>query len=105
MNPAFIILVVFLTAASIQAQSSVQIVWAKIRVTSPWKDYPTRTLSDLPKNATDKTDSGLSQFGGLLARKVQATGFFYSTNIDGRWWLIDPQGCLFLPIQIRIVRQ
>lgn len=85
-----------LTTASVEAQLSARLVWAKIHVTSPWKAYPARTLSDLPRNVTNTVDSGLSQFGGLLARKVQATGFFYSTNMDGRWWLIDPEGCLFL---------
>jgi hypothetical protein len=87
---------VVLAAASVQAQSGGRVVWAKVRVASQWKAYPTRTLSDLPVNAAGNVDSGLSQFGGFLSHKVQATGFFYSTNIDGRWWLVDPEGCLFL---------
>ena len=28
--------------------------------------------------------------------KVEGSGFFRSENIDGRWWLIDPDGHLFL---------
>ena len=69
---------------------------AKTTVTGDWKKFSTRTLSDLPAVATNNADSNLSRFGGLLARKVKATGFFYATNLNGRWWLVDPDGCLFL---------
>jgi len=96
MKPVLAILAVFLVSASLQAQSDVQMVQAKIRVNSQWKSYPTRILQDLPAGVTDSTDSNLSQYGGLLAQKVKATGFFYTTNYNGRWWLVDPEGCLFL---------
>src|SRR5690349_902106 len=69
---------------------------AALKSEGPWKQYPTRTLEDLPAAATAKPDSGLSQYGGLLARKVKATGFFYPAKLDGRWWLVDPEGGLFL---------
>lgn len=61
-----------------------------------WKNQPTRTLDDLPAFIREKSDSGLSQYGGLRARKAKTTGFFYPAKIDGRWWLVDPEGCLFL---------
>jgi hypothetical protein len=41
-------------------------------------------------------DTGFSQYGGWLARKEKATGFFYPKQIGDRWWLVDPEGCLFL---------
>mgnify|MGYP001547798493 CR=1 FL=1 len=69
---------------------------AKAEITDQWKTFSTRTLADLPAAATSRLDSGLSRFGGLLARKVAATGFFYATNLNSRWWLVDPDGCLFL---------
>ena len=28
--------------------------------------------------------------------KQAATGRFYTKKIDGRWWLVDPEGCLHL---------
>jgi hypothetical protein len=67
-----------------------------VKPQGPWKDYPTRTLESLPAAATSKLDGALSQYGGLAARKTKATGFFYPARIDGRWWLVDPEGCLFL---------
>jgi hypothetical protein len=32
----------------------------------------------------------------LLAEKREATGFFRTEKVDGRWWFIDPEGCRFL---------
>jgi hypothetical protein len=96
MKPVLVIFAVFWAAALLQAQPDTRMVEAKVRVTSQWKSYPTRTLQDLPVNLIGRTDSDLSQFGGLLAQKVNTTGFFYCTNLNGRWWLVDPEGNLFL---------
>ena len=69
-----------------------------------WKDYPTRTLEDLPAAAALPIDKGLSRYGGIEARKTKATGFFHTARIDGRWWLVDPEGCLFLHKGVTSVR-
>lgn len=61
-----------------------------------WKSYPTRTVDDLPPAVRAVTDEKLSIYGGRLDRRVKATGFFHPTRIDGRWWLVDPEGCLFI---------
>jgi hypothetical protein len=61
-----------------------------------WMAKATRTLDDVPGAAGIKPDAGLSRFGGLTSRKEKATGFFHTATIDGRWWLVDPEGCLFL---------
>lgn len=37
----------------------------------------------------------LSRYGGLRARQFEATGFFRVVNADGRWWMVDPEGCAF----------
>jgi hypothetical protein len=96
MKTTVIISAVFLGLVSAQGQSDVRVVQAKVHQADQWKDYPTRAYSDLPAAAAGKVDSELSEFGGLLSQKVKASGFFYPTNVDGRWWLVDPQGCLFL---------
>ncbi len=41
-------------------------------------------------------DYNYSKYGGYLSSKVKATGFFRTEKIDGRWWFVDPEGCLFL---------
>jgi hypothetical protein len=61
-----------------------------------WKDYPTRTLENLPAAVREKVDSGLTSFGGLAGRKDKATGFFHTAKLNDRWWLVDPDGCLTL---------
>ncbi len=37
----------------------------------------------------------VSKYGGYLDTKVKATGFFRVEKVDGRWWLVDPEGHLF----------
>jgi hypothetical protein len=61
-----------------------------------WKSMPTETLDTLPVAANLPADSGLSTYGGQKSRKEKATGFFHTAKIDGRWWLVDPEGCLFI---------
>ena len=61
-----------------------------------WKEYPTRTLENLPASVREKVDSGLTSYGGLVMIKMGATGFFHTTKLDGRWWLVDPEGGLSL---------
>jgi hypothetical protein len=61
-----------------------------------WKEYPTRTLENLPAAIREKVDSGLTSFGGLAGRKDKATGFFHTAKLNDRWWLVDPDGCLAL---------
>lgn len=37
-----------------------------------------------------------NEFGGWSAGpKLKATGFFYAAKHEGKWWLVDPTGCLF----------
>lgn len=67
-----------------------------------WKDFPTRTLANLPVSLP--LDTGLSRYGGLLAQKEKATGFFHAAKIADRWWLVDPEGCLFLNVGVTSVK-
>lgn len=36
-----------------------------------------------------------SEYGGDTSRRLAATGFFRTEKVDGRWWLVDPQGYLY----------
>ena len=62
----------------------------------PWRAFSTRTLEDLPQSRTAPTDSRLSTYGGLLGRRRAAAGFFRAEKIGPRWWLVDPEGALFI---------
>jgi hypothetical protein len=70
-----------------------------------WTTYPTRVLTALPAAVTNQLDSAVNQYGGWLARKEQATGFFYPKQIGDRWWLVDPEGCLFIHKAVVAVAQ
>ena len=60
----------------------------------PWSSFPTKTLEDLSgfKTATIP----LTQFGGRKDLLQAPTGYFRVAQINGRWWLIDPEGGPFI---------
>lgn len=41
---------------------------------------------------------GYSRYGGYRQHKTHATGFFRTERKDGKWWMVDPEGHLFLSI-------
>jgi hypothetical protein len=70
-----------------------------------WKleDWPgkAKTLAEL-KTAWANEAKGLQpagsntcKFGGYSNTKAKVTGFFHVEQIDGHWWLVDPDGHLF----------
>ena len=67
-----------------------------LRPEGPWKPYATRTLDDVPAVANAQPDTGLTRYGGLRARQEKATGFFHAVRRGARWWLVDPEGALYL---------
>ncbi|MGN6643156.1 MAG: hypothetical protein ACTHKU_09150, partial [Verrucomicrobiota bacterium] len=93
---AGMVLAFVIVARTAPAESAMVDVQVQVAPGKAWTNYSTRTLAALPAAVMDRLDSGLDQYGGLLARQVKASGFFYPTNIAGRWWLVDPQGSLFL---------
>jgi hypothetical protein len=81
---------------SAQPQSPGTVAAAYKDPSSEWKDYPTRTLDNFPAVVHEQVDSGLNPYGGRLIVNSKATGFFHTTKLDGRWWLVDPDGGLAL---------
>lgn len=63
----------------------------------PWKDRRVKTVR--PATSPDV----LNQYGGSARHKVAAPGFFRVLEQSGRWWLVDPDGCLFLSIGVNSV--
>jgi len=54
-------------------------------------------VSGLPEASGISSDpQRYNRFGGWRSRSLRATGFFYTAPIEGRWWLVDPEGHLFL---------
>lgn len=82
------------------------IVKVKRRPTDPkWMEMPAHTLDQLPPPAVAELgDDALSRFGGWKAKQAKATGFFRAEKIGPRWWIVDPEGFLYLSVGINGVR-
>ena len=58
--------------------------------------YAGRRLNDVEGYITRPENLEFSAYGGWKAAPRQAaTGFFRVEKIDGRWWVIDPEGYLY----------
>ena len=60
-----------------------------------WETYRAKTV-ELLDDYEIQPEPEYSRFGGLKERRVEATGFFHAREFDGRWWLVDPDGYLFI---------
>lgn len=90
------VFVVIASSTLAQAESGLLEVAVQVAPGKSWTNHLTRTLAALPVAVTNRVDTDFSQYGGWHARKEKATGFFYPKQIGDRWWLVDPEGCLFL---------
>lgn len=70
-----------------------RLVEAAVKPGKPFVPQPTTTLADLPPLPID---APLDSYGGLESRRPRANGFFRAERIDGRWWLVDPDGAVFI---------
>ena len=67
----------------------------------PSMDALKQYLHDLLRQAKEYDFSpkpGLSQYGGWLDKKFEATGYFRTQKDQGRWWMVDPDGYAFLSV-------
>lgn len=69
-----------------------------------WRSYPTRLLELLDGYRPQGAPPPLNGYGGRTDRPRElATGFFRVTRLDGRFWLIDPEGCRYYNIGMNAV--
>jgi hypothetical protein len=55
-----------------------------------WESFPTQMVKPA------KTPDEVSPYGGHAKAKGKPTGFFRTVETSGRWWLVDPDGHLFI---------
>jgi len=65
------------------------------RLYKDWVPMDTRTMQHLP-NFKPKKKQKLSKYGGNKIQQAEATGFYRTEKINGRWWIVDPDGYLFI---------
>lgn len=69
---------------------------AQVQVSGQWLDFNCQTLATRSDYVENPTNLELSKHGGWKAHKVKATGYFRVEKIDDRWWVIDPEGYLYI---------
>jgi len=62
------------------------------------KSIVLKELGEIPGNPD------VDKYGGLLKIKAPATGFFHTIKINDRWWLVDPDGGLFISVGVTSVK-
>ena len=88
---------IFLTGllwiVSTAAQSETVNIQAKNNYSGSWTSRQVKLL-DLIPGYTSVNDGAndFTRYGSYRHHKTNATGFFYVEKIDGRWWLVDPEG-------------
>jgi hypothetical protein len=70
-----------------------------------WKLRDTRTIEILEGFQPGSKKIPHSRYGGRADRRDEATGYFYPKKIADRWWLVDPDGRLFINIGVCSVRR
>ena len=66
---------------------------------------PTRTIDSLKDYTPVKGELTLNKYGSPITdEKYEATGYFYTKEIDGRWWFIDPEGYRQIHAGVGVVR-
>jgi len=71
---------------------------ARLLVSGKWRTVSAQTVGDVKGYRRGSETVRLSRFGGWADKRVKKTGFFHTRKIDGRWWLVDPDGCLFVSV-------
>jgi len=67
--------------------------------------YQATQLDEIPNYTTVSENLNFSTYGGWKAAdRQEATGFFRTEKIDGRWWIIDPEGYLYIHKAINSVQ-
>jgi len=62
--------------------------------TSSYISYPTRTVCSLPLFDNNAPTIQTNIYGSRTDKQTTATGYYYTKQINGRWWIVDPNGYL-----------
>jgi len=75
------------------AQADYEAIQIKRQFTHGWMTKNTKLVELIPgyEVVDDGTDD-FTRYGTYKHLRTDSTGFFYVKKIDGRWWMIDPDG-------------
>ena len=89
-----IILVTFsLFSLGLSAQVDYVTIQSKSSYTGGWGNQQTKLVSMIPgfSSISDGKDD-CTRYGTNKYLRTDSTGYFYVKKIDGRWWMVDPNG-------------
>ena len=84
----------FIKAQQADCTMSGLLVDYKTSPTGTFAATPTRTLCQLPGFYESNPIISTNIYGSRTDKQTTATGYYYVKQINGRWWVIDPQGYL-----------
>ncbi|NLN93221.1 MAG: hypothetical protein GX130_07945 [Candidatus Hydrogenedens sp.] len=68
-------------------------------------EFQKRLTAEQKELVENKSLPGRDSFGGWLeGPQLKATGWFRTEEIDGKWWLVTPEGRLFISLGVNCVR-
>jgi hypothetical protein len=79
-----------------QGKSTVEIMVSKDK----WHEAKVYLLEHVGGFKPNAVVVPLSDYGGRADCTRKATGFFRTEQIDGKWWIIDPNGCPFISVAL-----
>ncbi len=90
---SFFIAVIVLLPSALFAQNAYENIQAKSSYTGSWTTRQAKLVSLLPgyNNRTDGSDD-FTRYGTYKYLRTDSTGYFYVKKINGRWWMVDPEG-------------
>lgn len=88
-----VVAVSLLVAIFVVAQNDYENIQVKSSYTGAWTTRQAKLISLIPgfENRTDGSDD-FTRYGTYKFLRTDSTGFFYVKKIDGRWWMVDPDG-------------
>lgn len=111
MKKSLSICFVLLLALSSQAQDNgytpIQVEaqrWIKGQPDVPWEMFETRIIDNI-HGFKPGQGPRVNVYGSRTDKKVKVTGYFRAEKIDGRWWVVDPEGYLQIVRGITGMRQ
>jgi hypothetical protein len=77
---------------------------AAVKPDREWRMYEARTIAQIEGYHPPARPVERSRFGGRVDIRWEASGFFRTQKVNGRWWMVDPDGHPFVSVGINSVR-
>lgn len=77
--------------------------WIPGKPNAEWQRFDTRIIKNIQGFNTSKQER-FNKYGSIESEPVKGSGFYRVEKIDGRWWVIDPEGNRNIHIVVNALR-